>query len=388
MRVGFIGNIPLPIGGAEVFLQGFLTHFLRRGNTGALVRWRKQVFMYFPERLTRVYAAPGTVERRRSLTVHYLLEALEHGPRERDEAYEERLLPHYLRQCAQARDVLAQARVQLVQAHMLYPNILFAGIAAASLSVPFVLTVHGMLEFRILEYMATRCPRVARQVRALIPKAACVVAVSDEVAQACRRWGARRVLRIGGGIDTRVFRPRHGSSRPRDIVFVGSVRREKGAALLIRAFEQLDGAVDGRLIFVGRPLLPDSEIQRARRHPRIRLLGERDEASVRRIVQGARCVVLPSANEGLPMSVLEAMACETPVLVTPTGQLARLITHGRNGFVIRSRTPSALAAALRHLVARPDLAAVGRAARRTALAYDIRGVVGQYEQLYRRLLHG
>ena len=77
MQIGFIGNIPPPVGGAEVFLRQFLGRFLRATrHAGTLVRWRKQRFFYFPETITRVYAPPGTVKRVGRFKAHYLLEAL------------------------------------------------------------------------------------------------------------------------------------------------------------------------------------------------------------------------------------------------------------------------------------------------------------------------
>ncbi len=178
-----------------------------------------------------------------------------------------------------------------------------------------------------------------------------------------------------------------GRSRPgRDIVFIGSVREEKGAALLIQAFERLNGRVKGDLVFVGRPLLRGAVARRAQRHPRIRFLGELPSAGVQRALARAKLVVLPSRNEGLPMSILEAMACERPVLVTATGQLPRLIREGRSGFLLTQRSPAALAERIQMIDTRRDLARIGRAAREAVRPFTIHAVVERYVTLYRLLL--
>ena len=157
---------------------------------------------------------------------------------------------------------------------------------------------------------------------------------------------------------------------------------------MIRAFERLDETLEDRLLLVGEPLLDRLSIARARRHPRIRFLGIRGPADVRRILQRARLAILPSLSEGLPLSVLEAMACETPVLVTGVGGLADLIRDGKNGFLLTHRTPAGFAAQIRAIASRRDLRAIGRAARRTARAFEMRAVVGRYESIYASLLRG
>ena len=396
MRIGFIGNIPPPIGGAEVFLCQFLGHFLKarpgsvEGRAGArhrsalLLRWRKQFFMYFPERVVRLYAPRGMVKRQGGLEVHYLFEAIQRKPYERCRTYDERLTVHYTAQALQATQRFKEARVELIHAHMLFPNLFFAATAARSLSVPLVLTIHGLLEFRLLDRFRTQYPNFAQRVEECLARADVVVAVSDEIARACRKRGARNVVKISGGVDTEVFRPPSSQPAGRDLVFLGSVRKEKGASLLIQAFERLDGSVCD-LVFVGRRLLGGPIAERARRNPRIRFLGEQEGPAVRRALTRAKLVVLPSMSEGLPMSILEAMAHEKPVLVSACGELPHVIDDGRNGFLLRRCSPAALAQRIQAVVARDDLRQIGEAARRTAQAFDIRAVVHRYDALYQSL---
>jgi len=386
MRVGFVGNVPPPVGGAEVFLRQFLTRFTARGHHGTLARWRKQQFLFFPERVTRIYAPRGTVERRRRLSIHYLFEALTRKRYERRCVFEDRLVAHYTQQAMQAAQIFQRARVALIHSHMLFPNLLFASLAAKALSVPCVLTVHGMLEFRILDHVRKRYRRLAEMVEGSLADAAMVVGVSDEVANTCRQRGARIVRKMSCGIDTAFFTPlRNGRAQDGGVVFIGTVRKDKGAALLIQAFERLRGTVGGKLTFVGKRLLSGSIYERARRNRRIRFLGVQDATTVRRLLQHARLVVLPSESEGLPLSILEAMACERPVLVTKTGALTELIRHGHNGFLIQTRTARALAEQIRQVLSRTDLPAVCREARRTAAAFDTEQSIPHYEALYSSL---
>lgn len=387
LRIGFVGNVPPPIGGAEVFLQQFLKRFISRpGRSAVLARWRKQIFMYFPERLVRVYAPRGKVSESPGLKTHYLFEATHRRPKERKSAYDIRVQAHYLSQAAETAGIFARERVQLVHVHMLFPNVLFGAAAAEAMGVPYVVTIHGMLEFRLLDHFRKSYPKFADTVEAALSRADVVVAVSEEIARECRRRKAKRVVKLSCGVDTELFRPVVGQSEGENILFLGSVRKDKGADLLIEAFEQCNGRWEGDLIFVGRSLLPRSMMARAKRHPRIHFLGEQDSFGVRRALVKAKLVALPSASEGLPMSILEAMACQKPVLATATGDLPRLINDGKNGFLLRRRTAKALAQRIAGISRRSDLARIGRAARRTAESFDIRQVVDRYEALYNSLV--
>ena len=83
-------------------------------------------------------------------------------------------------------------------------------------------------------------------------------------------------------------------------------------------------------------------------------LGERDD--VPQLLAAADLVVLPSLFEGLPVSVLEAMAAERPVIATAIGGTDEAITTEVTGLLVPPRDPSALAGAIRRLQGDPALA--------------------------------
>ena len=66
--------------------------------------------------------------------------------------------------------------------------------------------------------------------------------------------------------------------------------------------------------------------------------------------------VLPSWIEGMPITVLEAMAHRKPVVATPVGGTPELVVDGETGLLVPPRDPEALAEALRSLVADPERA--------------------------------
>jgi glycosyltransferase involved in cell wall biosynthesis len=99
-----------------------------------------------------------------------------------------------------------------------------------------------------------------------------------------------------------------------------------------------------------------------------------------------RCALFVSASrwEGSPLVVLEAMAAACAVLATRQGA-GEVLEHGRTGWLVDSEDPQALAAGMRHLMARPALrrrlgaAARADAARRFSLEAYVQALAGVYD---------
>jgi glycosyltransferase involved in cell wall biosynthesis len=80
--------------------------------------------------------------------------------------------------------------------------------------------------------------------------------------------------------------------------------------------------------------------------------------------------VSPSVSDNLPNTVLESMACGTPVIISDMCGLRCIVDHGVNGFVYRYDDVDALAGHLRWCSENPEeLAAMGRRAREKAVRF-------------------
>jgi glycosyltransferase involved in cell wall biosynthesis len=106
-------------------------------------------------------------------------------------------------------------------------------------------------------------------------------------------------------------------------------------------------------------------------HARLRVIGEKDDFADGRIVsvgvkrgkdlveemQKASAVVLPSlAKEGFPMVLVEAMACQAPVIGTDRGGIPEVIRDGIDGFVVPAKDSKALSLAISKILADKELA--------------------------------
>ena len=98
-------------------------------------------------------------------------------------------------------------------------------------------------------------------------------------------------------------------------------------------------------------------------------------------------LTVPSNNEGLSNAMLEAMACETPVLANTTCGSADVITAGEDGLVAELDTPAGFAEILEHAFASPaKLAEFGRRARvKVEKQFALQSMANAYAALYRSM---
>ena len=237
----------------------------------------------------------------------------------------------------------------------------------------FSFTVHGPEEFDAP--LALSLPQK-------IEGAAFVVAISSfGRSQLCRWVGPAHLDKIKVvhcGIEPDRFptpsAPPEGGPH---LVAVGRLSAQKGFAILIEAMAIAAPALPNlHLTLVGDGELRGQIkglIQKYGLAPRITLAGWQDEAGVRRALDGAQALILPSFAEGLPMVLMEAMANGRPVIATAIAGVPELVNRDC-GWVVPAGDAMALATAMHALSQMPaeKLAEMGHAARERVFArHDI-----------------
>lgn len=143
------------------------------------------------------------------------------------------------------------------------------------------------------------------------------------------------------------------------ILFLGRLGDRKGTQQLIRALHLLNGLEGWSAILAGDGEVEAAslEIQRLGLAGRIELPGWVAPEGAARLLAASDILTLPSFDENLPMSVIEAMACGLAVVATPVGAVEDIIIHGETGLLVEPGNVEDLAAALRQLILDPELRA-------------------------------
>lgn len=264
-----------------------------------------------------------------------------------------------------------------------------------------VYSIHG---FAAPHYSFPRKQVLLGIERLLAPATDWWVCVSHAESQALLSAGIvdpTRVQVIWNGIDTARFTPEHTSrSEVREELGLGAdayiaiticrLFRPRDFGTLLTAFRDVVLKVgSAHLLIVGDgPLRAEveSQVQALRLSSHVHLLGMRRD--VPRVLQASDVLVLSSKGwEGLPLTVLEAMASALPVVASDVGGTREAVQDGETGYLYSPGDATQLAALLQRLALDPTLAAemgrkgLARAREHFDVARMVRETAALYEQL-------
>ncbi len=246
--------------------------------------------------------------------------------------------------------LLRNERADVLHMHTLGSHML--GVRAARRSnVPTLRTEHAVLHY--FDPTASPFTRwAAYRTQAIV----CISEYVSRTVQETARALSSRLCVIRNGVDTSYFsmRPFPTQHVPFRFGVVSRLERVKGISLILDALALVDGAL---LEVVGdgseRSAL---EAHAAKLGLRERVQFHGYQRDPRPYLAGVHACVSASEQEGLGLSVLESMSCGRPVVALAAGGLVEIIEDGVTGVLVRSRSTSALARAMRLLATRPEFA--------------------------------
>jgi glycosyltransferase involved in cell wall biosynthesis len=161
---------------------------------------------------------------------------------------------------------------------------------------------------------------------------------------------------VPNGIDTDKFLPQRGIKTQNLLLFAGRIDPAKGLTILFRALNFLNSPV--RLLIVGpakdslyyKKVMTLAKKVNEKEVHMVEFIGMQNPYEMTRLYQEASIFVLPSLSESLPMSILEALACETPVVASDVGSISDVVQNYKNGILVPSGDPVMLAKAIEYLL--------------------------------------
>ncbi|MCI5166720.1 MAG: glycosyltransferase family 1 protein [Candidatus Electrothrix sp. GM3_4] len=192
-----------------------------------------------------------------------------------------------------------------------------------------------------------------------------VTGVSDEIVAEMQKKGIKKAIKVVNGVDTRKY---HIATKNIElsnnfgldqdqVVFgmVSSLTSEKNHSCAITAFAGLEDKKSQLLIVGDGPLLEGLKGQATSMNisERVFFVGRR--SNINEILSVVDVFLLPSLMEGLPMALLEAMACGKAVIVSRVGENANVVENNMSGIIVDPGDVYSFAKAMQLLIDRPEL---------------------------------
>ena len=218
-------------------------------------------------------------------------------------------------------------------------------------SLPIAVHLHGS---SFMEFYDSGLTFQRFLIRFMFERSSVVLALSESWAAFISTVAPRsRVVVLYNGAPADLYSGSKAERKEIVILFMGRLGGRKGTLDLLEAFAIVASASeDARLILGG-----DGDVERFRVLASERGLADKVSipgwvGSDKKTEMFVNCdiYVLPSYNEGLPGSILEAMAAGKPIISTPVGGIAEAVSHGVNGFLVDPGDVESLAMHLSLLV--------------------------------------
>jgi glycosyltransferase involved in cell wall biosynthesis len=255
----------------------------------------------------------------------------------------------------QIEEYIQEDEVDLVHTHG-YKADLYGYLAAWRCHKPVVATCHNWVGGTAALGIYNHLDRMA------LKKFNALAAVSDAVAQRLLAFGVppEKIKTIANGIDVTVFERAQPLPLLKDegSIVVGVVARldlQKGFEYLLRAARELCKMFPGlKIVIAGEG--PDRSaieemIEQYGLQSSVVLAGQ--QSNMPAVYAAMDIFVLPSLNEGLPMTVLEAMAASKPVIATSVGAIPSVIRDGETGLLVAPKDSEGLRNAVASLLNDP-----------------------------------
>ena len=248
-----------------------------------------------------------------------------------------------------------------------------------------ILSLHGIFSQQIEQLHGTRTKKISKKFENDALKwADAITVVSKEAYDYYSNLGYN-VHQISNAIDISSFSLKEDRRYDKQIIFVGRLSREKGVHSLIKIAEKLES--DTHLMILG--IGPEEKVIKnlIKNFKNVHYLGYQNKEDTIALICGSDVLIQPSLVEGISSTILESMACKTPVITSNIGGNLELIINKENGFLTDPDDYDKIIEYLNFLLYnKPQVKKITENAFKTVQNYDWKFIGTKYFELYSSLL--
>ncbi len=225
---------------------------------------------------------------------------------------------------------------------------------------------------------------VERRLLGIISKFDLIITMGTRAIEFFRNKGINTEFQVlSGGIDSQRFQPSNENSSI-DLILTGRLAEIKRIDVFLQVVKLVVDKIpevkavivgEGKLLTELKQMADDLDIDR-----NVRFAGHQN--NVGEWLQKSKIFVLTSDSEGLSLSLMEAMMCGLPAVVSDVGDLADLVDNGINGYLVPRRSPELFAARIIELLTDgKKLKTFSKAARNSSLKYSTQAATEKWDHI-------
>lgn len=275
----------------------------------------------------------------------------------------------------------------ILHCHMSYKGSFFRKLTFIAMAKVFkhksIVHLHGS-EFK--DYYTTSSSYKKKLILWLINNVDEFVVLSESWKTFIDKIAARKVMVINNYVDIEKYDV---DRIPGQILFLGAFIKRKGIYDLINALKQVSCDCHLHLCGAGEDEAVQSLIDELSLSDSVTNHGWVNAQQKTRLLSECSTFILPSYNEGLPMVIIEAMACEIPVISTPVGGIPEVIIERETGYLVEPGDIDAIASKLSTVLDSANVSQVTDKAKEYYNAhFSSKTILPKWETLYSRIFNG
>jgi glycosyltransferase involved in cell wall biosynthesis len=195
-----------------------------------------------------------------------------------------------------------------------------------------------------------------------------------------------KVFQVPNAIDISSLSSNEDRRYEKQIIFAGRLSKEKGIDILVEIGKKL--SPDIQLIILGTGPEEKTIKDLTKNHKNIHYLGYQNKENTISLIRGSDILIQPSLKEGISSTILESMACKTPVIVSKIGGNLELIKNHKNGFLMEPDDIQQILKNITLLLLNKKLSKeISENAFKTVKQFDWKIIGDQYLEIYKNIFN-